>query len=296
MRFHPLNFVKNQPEALMFHELHRINKKPRPFERYTSPLLWNDEYVSKNMLVSHLDANIDVASRKKEFIDRSVEWIVSHFDLGDSSRLCDFGCGPGLYTTQFADRGAMVTGIDLSERSIGYARGVASEKNLKIDYVLQDYLQFSTEKQFDLITMIYLDFSALSPDQRKILLRTFRTLLCDGGALLLDVDSMVRFREAKESQSYECFPHGGFWSPHPYYVFHNTHKYEAENIVCTKYTILEEARTREVFVWNQCYSLHSLEDEFSENGLQIVEYYSDVAGTPFRDDSAEITIVARKSI
>ena len=123
----------------------------------------------------------------------------------------------------------------------------------------------------------------------------FRTLLSEGGAVLLDVESMVRFEEASESQSYERKLQGGFWSPHPYYVFLNTHKYEEEKVLCTKYTILEDVRTREVFVWHQYYSLQSLEEEFNDNGLQIVEYYADVAGTPYRDDSPEIAIIARKS-
>ncbi|MCJ7623452.1 MAG: class I SAM-dependent methyltransferase [Anaerolineaceae bacterium] len=279
----------------MFQELNKINKKPLPFECYTSDLLWNDEHISKHMLEAHLDANIEAASRKKEFIDRSVDWIASHFAISNSYKICDFGCGPGLYTTQFAQRGADVMGIDLSERSIHFAQGAARKMNLNIDYVLQDYLQFSTEKQFDLITMIYRDFSALSPEQRKTLLGTFRRLLSDDGAVLLDVDSMVHYIKASDDRSYNYLPHSGFWSPYPHYVFVNIHKYEEEKVVCTKYTILEGARTREVFIWNQCFNLQMLKEEFSDNGLQIVEYYSDVAGTPFRDDSPEWAIVARKS-
>ena len=57
-----------------------------------------------------------------------------------------------------AEKGASVTGVDFSERSIRYARESAAEKNLDIDYINMNYLDFRTDVQFDLITMIYCDF------------------------------------------------------------------------------------------------------------------------------------------
>ena len=189
----------------------------------------------------------------------------------------------------------MVTGVDLSERSLRYAKRVAEEKGLTIDYVLQDYLQFSTDKQFDLITMIYRDFSVLSPEQRAGLLKMFHKVLCDNGALILDVDSMVRFSKATEKVGYEFHGAGGFWSSKPHHVFSATFKYQQEKVVLDKCTIIEEDKEREVFMWNQCFSIESLKTEFKENGLQIVESYSDVAGTSFKNDSPEFAVVATKS-
>ena len=54
------------------------------------------------MLNYHLDEDIDMSSRNRKFIDRSVEWIVSHFIVGEETKIVDFGCGPGLYTTRLA--------------------------------------------------------------------------------------------------------------------------------------------------------------------------------------------------
>ncbi len=279
----------------MFQRLQRINERPKAFEFYTAETLWNDKYISKNMLDSHLNPDWDAASRKKEFIDRSVEWLVSHFGICDTSRICDFGCGPGLYTTQFAERGAIVTAIDFSERSIDYARGAAEAKGLNIAYILQDYLQFSTDKQFDIITMIYRDFSVLSPAQRACLLKKFHQLLCDDGSLVIDVDSMVRYNKATESVWYELHPEGGFWSPDSHHVFNVIFKYPQEKVVLDKCTIVERDREREVFMWNQCFSIDSIKTEFRENGLQVVESYSDVAGAQFSDDASEFAVVATKS-
>ncbi|MEJ2545894.1 MAG: class I SAM-dependent methyltransferase, partial [Calditrichaceae bacterium] len=98
----------------MFKKLKEINSRPEPYQFYTAEELWADAHTSKKMLEFHLNESIDLSSRKKDFIDRSVEWIVSHFGINESTSIADFGCGPGLYTTQFAGNKADVTGIDFS--------------------------------------------------------------------------------------------------------------------------------------------------------------------------------------
>ncbi len=130
----------------MFDRLEKLNQRPKPFERYTRLELWKDEHISKGMLEAHLAPNTDWASRNKKFMDKSINWIVSHFNIVNTSAIIDFGCGSGMYTTRFAEAGASVTGVDFSERSIRFTENTAKEKGLNIDYFLQDYLEFSTEK------------------------------------------------------------------------------------------------------------------------------------------------------
>lgn len=92
-------------EKNIFDVLQQINHKPKPYEYYTTLELWCEPYISKQMLATHLSEDIDLASRKKEFIDRSANWIISHFQIDDNYKICDFGCGPGLYTSSFAKCG-----------------------------------------------------------------------------------------------------------------------------------------------------------------------------------------------
>ena len=128
----------------MFKELEKINEQPEPFQFYTASDLWTDEHTSKQMLSFHLNEGIDVSSRNAEFINRSVEWIASEFDICRDTKIVDFGCGPGLYATRLAKRGANVTGIDFSKSSIEYAKEVAVREKLNVSYVNQNYLGAST--------------------------------------------------------------------------------------------------------------------------------------------------------
>jgi cyclopropane fatty-acyl-phospholipid synthase-like methyltransferase len=279
----------------MFKELNKINKRPSPFQFYTADELWTNDHTAKKMLEHHLNETIDVASRNRNFIDRSVEWIISHFGVDRKTEIADFGCGPGLYTTRLAERNAIVTGIDFSKNSIEYAKQVAVQKKLKIEYVLINYLDYRTTNRFDLLTMIMCDYCALSPEQRKIMLSKFYSLLKSDGSVLLDVYSLNSYNQKEDSATYELNQLNGFWSPKDYYCFVNTFKYEKEKVTLDKYTIIEKSGLRVVYNWLQYFSKDSLRKEFEDNGFKVEEIYSDVAGKTFSPNSSEIAIVAMKS-
>jgi SAM-dependent methyltransferase len=278
----------------MFEALERINERPEPFQFYTASDLWTDEHTSAQMLLCHLNDAVDLSSRNARFIDRSVEWIVSRFNIGKDARIADFGCGPGLYTTRLAKRRANVTGIDFSGRSIEYARKVAAGEELKIDYVMRNYLDFETEYRFDLVLMIMCDFCALSPAQRRVMLNKFEKILMPGGSVLLDVYSLAAFDRREESATYGANLLDGFWSPGRYYGFLNVFKYDEAKVVLDKYTIVEPNRTRTVYNWLQYFSPEGLEREFAECGLSIEGLYADVAGTPYDREANEFAVIATK--
>lgn len=279
----------------MFEQLEQVNKRPAPFEVYTAGELWDDDHISKQMLAFHLNEDVDVSSRKGAFIDRSVDWIVSRFGVKAGTKIADFGCGPGLYTTRLARRQADVTGIDFSRNSIQYARDQAAREGLAVQYQRQDYLAFESGVCFDLIIMIMCDFCVLSPDQRRRLLGTFDGVLAPEGAILLDVDSLVAFDRRQEMASYAANLMDGFWSPGQYYGFLNTFKYEDEKVMLDKYTIVEPDRTRTIYNWFQHFSPDTLQAEFAASGFSIQNIHADVTGTPFNADGDEFAVVATRA-
>jgi SAM-dependent methyltransferase len=279
----------------MFEELERINERPEPFQFYTASNLWTDEHTSRQMLSFHLNEASDVSSRNAEFINRSVEWIASEFNIGKDFKIADFGCGPGLYAAPLAKHGANVTGIDFSGRSIEYAKKIAAREQLNISYVKQNYLEFETEDRFDLVLMIMCDFCALSPTQRKGILSKFYRILKPSGSVLLDVYSLSAFEQKEEVAIYEINQLNGFWSPNKYYGFLNTFKYDEEKVALDKYTIIELDRTREVYNWLQYFAPKDLEREFIEADFSVKGLFSDVAGTPYDRKSREFAVIANKA-
>jgi cyclopropane fatty-acyl-phospholipid synthase-like methyltransferase len=284
----------------LFDALQNVSTKPAPYSVYNSPDFWNDPYISKRLLNIHLNPEMDMFTRNSNTLSNEMKWINDRFKIGNGLRICDFGCGPGLYTSQWAKAGAQVTGIDVSEQSIAYAKEHADKEGVKVEYLCEDYLHYSTTKKFDLITMIYCIFCELNPGQRKDLLKKFHSLLDDDGAVLLDVYSLKVFEQKEEkeasfaSSSYPCSM-SNFWSPEYHYLFTSYFKYDDECLSLDKYSVVEPKSVREVYIWLQYFSLQSLKAEFEASGFKIVEHYSDLTGKEYQPDSETIAVVAKKA-
>ena len=278
----------------MYKQLIRINERPQPFSVYTADTLWTDPHIAQQMLKTHLDQSTDLASRRLSFIEASVGWLQQRFNIGPGTRIADFGCGPGLYATRLAQLGAEVTGIDFSANSLAYAKETAVSHNLAIDYIHTNYLEFQSDKRFDLILLIYCDFCALSPAQRQQLLGIFRQHMADGGAIMLDVHSLVEYDKFEEGVSYGRCQSGDFWTDEDYFSFTNQFKYEAEHVTLAKYSIFTPSRSFEVYNWLQHFDRESLTAEFDTSGLAITNWYANVAGEPPNSQSDTMAIVAQK--
>jgi len=278
----------------MYKQLIQINERPQPFSVYTADTLWTDPHIAQQMLKTHLDQSTDLASRRLSFIEASVGWLQQRFNIGPGTRIADFGCGPGLYATRLAQLGAKVTGVDFSDNSLRYARETAVSHNLAIDYIHTNYLEFQSDKRFDLILLIYCDFCALSPAQRQQLLGIFRQHLADGGAIMLDVHSLVEYDKFEEGVSYGRCQSGDFWTDEDYFSFTNQFKYEAEHVTLAKYSIFTPSRSFEVYNWLQHFDRESLTAELASSRLAITDWYANVAGEPPNSQSNTMAIVAQK--
>lgn len=281
-----------EPNSI-FPILESVTDRPGLFATYTAKDLWTDDHTSRRMLDCHLDGEVDISSRRTEFIEESVAWLAAHFALREGSRIIDFGCGPGLYTSRFARLGADVCGVDFSPRSIAYARQRAPEIDDRTAYVEADYLEYEPDGAFDLITMIMCDYCALAPEQRSAMLAKFRGLLSAAGRIVLDVYSLRAFEAKQEASAFGKNLMNGFWSAEPYYGFLTSFKYDDAKVSLDKYTLVERDRIREVHNWLQYFSPESLQCEVRAAGLEVEVLFGDVAGHPHDAGGAEFAVVLK---
>lgn len=253
---------------------------------------WNDGYISKSMLEAHLDAKLDSATRKLSFVRRSADWIAETADAAKRPRLLDLGCGPGIYGELFARGGFSVTGIDLSPRSIAYAKESALKKGLNINYKQLNYLDLDYSGAFDVATLIYCDFGVLGPDDRKRLLASVRGALAPGGLFIFDVCSQAQYAGWKESTSW-TFCDGGFWSARPYACLYSFYRYDECRTYCEQYIIIEQDSLRRFNIWNHAFTNEELISDLEHAGFKNVGLYGDIAGAPCGEESKTICAVAQ---
>lgn len=266
---------------------------PPPLYAPSSAPFWDDEHISKQMLDAHLAPDIDAASRSHAFIRRSAEWIAGLYAPCAGKRLLDLGCGPGLYAELFADAGFSVTGIDLSRRSIAYARERAEESGHPIEYILDSYLSLEREEEFDIAVMIYCDFGVLCPADRKELLSRVLRALKPGGLLVLDAFTAKELSGFVEGRTAE-YSEGGFWSPEPHLCITTDRLYPETDNYLEQYVIVTANGCERYNIWNQVYTADSLGRELSDAGFGDIRFFGDIAGSPVSEGSSTICAVCRK--
>lgn len=268
-------------------------KKPEVYTESTSKF-WDDEHISKYMLEAHLNPNWEAASRKHDFIDRSVEWIEKIAPSETYKKVLDLGCGPGLYAERFATKGYLVTGIDFSKRSIDYAKQKALEKDLKIDYFYKNYIEIEYKESFDLITLIYCDYGALSYSNRVILLKKVYDAMKVGGKFILDVFTPKNYEGKCEGNTWYLNEGEGFWSPKTHLCIQSHYIYE-DDIRLNQYTIINEDGEANVYrVWDHYYTKNTITEELKKAGFSNIEIFSDVRGNFYDEESKTMCIVVEK--
>ena len=82
-----------------------------------------------------------------------LDWIETHVALA-GKKVLDVGCGGGILSESMAQRGAEVTGIDLSDKALGVARLHLLESGRQVDYRKQaaEELASDAPASYDVVT------------------------------------------------------------------------------------------------------------------------------------------------
>ena len=271
----------------------RLQKKLEPFTP-GEPLFWDDPHISTQMLKAHLDPDSDLASRRPETIQQSVNGLIATLALQRGDAVLDLGCGPGLYAARLAEQGLRVSGVDYSRRSIAYAQEYAKQHNLDIHYRYQNYLTLDDEGQYDAALLIYGDFCPLSPAQRRQLLRNLHRALKPGGHFVLDVTTPTH-RRARGSKNGWYAVETGFWKPGPHLVLEEGFDYPEQSIFLDQAIVIEESGQVSVYRnWFQDFTRETIIKELTDAGYIVQSVWSDLAGAPITGDTMWIGLVAQK--
>ncbi|UNC91923.1 class I SAM-dependent methyltransferase [Candidatus Contubernalis alkaliaceticus] len=239
--------------------------------RRSEDFIWTDEHISKGMLAAHLDFTSDAASRNIRTIDRTVEWISQKIPHG--GRVLDLGCGPGLYASRLGKKGYDVTGIDISKRSVAYAREKALEENIRIDYRWADYLRDDIGTGYDGVLCIYCDFGALLPAELEILLHKVRDALKREGTFIFDVFKPEICLELKEKKTWQSSPGRGFWSGKPHILLEEVRHFPDQKAWGTRNVVMEEGKeAREFIIWDHYFTEAEIKELLLSYGLGVASF------------------------
>ncbi|NGM85254.1 methyltransferase domain-containing protein [Paenibacillus sp. 7124] len=278
----------------MITRLLQASEKPSIFQEGTSQM-WTDDYISRQLLASHLDPVSDAASRRPEVIDSTVQWIDHYLCRQDHAKdILDLGCGPGLYAQRLAKLGYSVTGIDFSKSSIEYAKQQAAMGNFAISYVNEDYILYDYSNSYDIILMIYCDFGVIDESSRDTLLTKIYAALKPGGAFIFDIFRPQKYMDHKETKTWSM-ANGGFWRPGPHLGLNSSYWYEDSGVHLSQYIIVDETSRVEAYnIWDKTYTRDEISSILLKYGFVDLEFYNNFSGDPFTEDNDTLCVLARK--
>lgn len=266
-------------------------QRPPCFEPDTLPF-WEDAYIAGQMLKAHLDPTTDAASRKPETIDRTVSWINQHLNLPFNAALLDLGCGPGLYCTRFAELGYQVTGMDISENSLRYAR----QHDPRSSYLHASYLTLNEVNRYDAAVLIYGDIGVLNDTERDTVLHNVHRALKPGGWFVFDVQTPHDPKYGREAMHWWVAAENGFWKAQPHLGLLQQLHYADESVGLERYFLLEDSGTfSEYRIWTHYYTLAAITAVVEAAQFEVVDYHADLTGTRWHPEAEWIGLVVRRA-
>jgi len=102
------------------------------------------------------------------------DWVMQRSGDISGKTICDVGCGSGRFVAEFAQRGAgCVTGLDIAPEMLKLARSLVERADVdrQCDFVLNDILDWKTDRVFDLTIAIGLWDYIANPLERLLAIR-----------------------------------------------------------------------------------------------------------------------------
>jgi len=236
--------------------------------------LLNDEY-DYNKYADFLDSEIKANEKIK------------------SSLVLDLACGTGKITFAMRQRGYDMTGIDLSEEMLSYAKDICYDKGINdILWLCQDMRDFELYGTVDacVCCLDSINYLTKLSDVKKCFSLVHNYLIPDG-VFIFDVNTPYRFESVYGNNDYILENEGSLLA------WHN--EYNEKSKICNFYlSIFEEnedglyERSDEIQT-EKCYSLKQINSALSECGFELIKIYGNLDKNEATDTDEKWYFVAR---
>ncbi len=275
-------------------DLLRSLSEPPPLFAPGEPHFWDDPHISQGMLAAHLSPDTDAASRRPATIEQTVRWLITRFKPDPGDQVLDLGCGPGLYAERLARAGLRVTGIDVSQRSLDYARQNAARQRLVITYRRENFLALDDFEQYALALQIYGELNTFAPDVLADLLRRVYRALQPGGWFIFDVTTAAHSARYRTLNGWQVLD-SGFWKPEPHLVLERSFHYPEASTHCDQYVVVTTGGTVSVYRnWFVDYTRESITAVLEKAGFAVRGIWSDLAGAPYHPATEWLGVAAQR--
>lgn len=222
--------------------------------------------------------------RSQTEADRQVDAILSLLDLKQDVHILDLCCGTGRHAISLAKRGFRVTGFDLSEVLLSYAR--RDSGHLPVNYVKGDMrtLPFSNES-FHVVLNLFTSFGYFADDREneKVLQEISRVLVPEGHFL---IDFLNREYVRQHLNPLTEREENG--------VMIREERTISGDYVKKKITITEGVSERTYDERVKMYQANDMERMMESSGLKVERIFGDFDGTEYSTETPRMIFFGKR--
>lgn len=245
---------------------------------------WYDGYFENEWL------DLIALRMDPERTQREAEFIADALALEPGAQVLDLACGHGRISIELARRGLLMTGLDLSPRSIALARDHAEEAGVEIEFVQADMREIGAVNEFDGVINIFTAFGYFEEEkENQRVLDAVERALKPGGSFLIDTLNALalwaRYRPNmwEEVEGTDAL----FLQEHSYDVL-------AGRNAARWLFVHPNGKRTEISHSVRTYAPHELVSMLEAAGLAIEETWGDFDATELTRESRRLIVRSRK--
>lgn len=200
----------------------------------------------------------------------------------------DLCCGPGRHSIALARRGINVTAVDRTKYLLDKAIEAAQDKNLQIEFVLEDMRSFVRPNGFDMALNIFTSFGYFGDKSEDLkVLRNVYESLRPGGVFLIEITGKEPLARSFQATTSQEAADGSL-------LVLRHEILEDWTRASEEWTLIRGGRVKTFKFQHTIYSGQELKDLLTEACFAEVKLYGGLNGCEYGVDAARLVALARK--
>jgi SAM-dependent methyltransferase len=209
-----------------------------------------------------------------------IDFVLERLELEPGARVLDVACGHGRHSLELARRGFVVTGVDLSPRSIALAREATRRERLDVTFVERDARDLGFDEEFDAAINLFTSalgyFDEESENQRVV--DAVAQAMRRGGSFLVDTINLLSLARGFRELHWEEYESGTLL------VERRAFDFERGRTRADWTFVRPDGRRRTISHSLRVYAPHELTAMFEAAGLDVAGSWGDWEGADLSFD------------
>jgi 2-polyprenyl-3-methyl-5-hydroxy-6-metoxy-1,4-benzoquinol methylase len=222
-----------------------------------------------------------------EYTQREIAFFNQLVSLPPEAKVLDVPCGFGRHALVLAAQGCRVTAVDISPKYIAKLNNAAVNRNLHINALHLDVLDFQPETVFDLVLCLGNSFNYFDHLKTKRFIQVLTSALKSGGHIIINTGSLAEnvFMDFKKEREMKV---GNI-------LFKMSNEYDClQGALKTEMEFAKDGNSEKKTAFHFAYTLAEINRLMTERGMEITGVYANVEHKQFELGDKQTYLLARK--